>query len=415
MPFTYNTVGVSGYSGAQSTSFAATYANSFTPGQAIYRSTGGYALAQANAISSCDVIGIVQSANSTSFTAVTNGNITGLTGLTDATEYYLSDQTAGLLTTVPPSANGSIIKPLMISTGTSTGVVLEYPGVQIGATNYGTSGYVAKWTTNQSIGNSIVQDNGIGITINGGSSAIGNLTGGNFPVPGVYSGIEGGYGCVEVVGTSALGALVDFSIPNIDNIARIIAFAPSNSMTLGIAAATGGVAIVSSGNVGIGNLGGFGAFSVPSPNAVPSTLTVAGTISAQGWVNEMTVTEYTTVSAAAPGSTIQFDTLTQSVLLYTSNVVNNWTLNVRGNSTTPLSSILNVGQTITLTLMTSAAGSGFYQTGMTIDGATATAKWQGGTAPSSGDTSAMDIYSYSITRVSATPSYVVLASVAKFA
>ena len=146
-----------------------------------------------------------------------------------------------------------------------------------------------------------------------------------------------------------------------------------------------------------------------------TSLTVAGTISAQGWVSEAAVTEYTTVSAAAPGATIQFDTLTQSVLLYTSNVVNNWTLNVRGNSTTPLSSVLNTGQTITLTLMTSAAGSGYYQTGMTVDGATVTARWQGGTAPSSGDTFAFDVYSYSITKVSATPSYVVLASVAKFA
>jgi hypothetical protein len=323
-PFSYNFAGISGFSGfsgASNGSITATYNNTFTPGQAIYRTTGGYALAQANAISSCDVIGIVQTANSTSFAAIANGTITGLTGLVDATEYYLSDQTAGLLTSTAPSANGSIIKPLLISTSTSTGVVVEYPGVQIGATNSGTSGYLAKWT-GQAIGNSIVQDSGTQVTIGGNLSA---------------------------VGISA------------------------------------------------------------------TNLTVAGTISAQGWVSEMTVTEYTTVSAAAPGATVQFDTLTQSVLLYTSNVVNNWTLNVRGNSTTPLSSVLNTGQTITLTLMTSAAGSGYYQTGMTIDGATATAKWQGGTAPSSGDTSAFDIYSYSITRVSATPSYVVLASVAKFA
>ena len=338
MAFTYNTVGVSGFSGASNGSITATYSNSFTPGQAIYRNTGGYALAQANAISSCDVLGIIQTANSTSFTAVANGYMNGLTGLVDATEYYLSDSVAGLLTSTAPSANGSIIKPLLISTSTTTGVVVEYPGVQIGATNNGTSGYLAKWTSSQNIGNSIVQDNGTQVTIGGNLSATGN-----FYVLNSY---------------------------------------PSYLSAVGVSA---------------------------------TSLTVAGTISAQGWVNEMTVTEYTTVSAAAPGATIQFDTLTQSVLLYTSNVVNNWTLNVRGNSTTPLSSVLNTGQTITLTLMTSAAGSGYYQTGMTVDGATVTARWQGGTAPSSGDTSAFDVYSYSITKVSTTPSYVVLASVAKFA
>jgi hypothetical protein len=65
--------------------------------------------------------------------------------------------------------------------------------------------------------------------------------------------------------------------------------------------------------------------------------------------------------------------------------------------------------------MTSAASSGFYQTSMTIDSASATARWQGGTAPTSGDTSAIDLYTFSITKVSATPSYIVLASIAKFA
>ena len=342
MAFTYNTVGVSGFSGASNGYITATYSNAFTPGQAIYRNTGGYALAQANAISSCDVLGIIQTANSTSFTAVANGYITGLTGLVDATEYYLSDSVAGLLTSTAPSANGSIIKPLLISTSTTTGVVVEYPGVQIGATNNGTSGYLAKWT-GQAIGNSIVQDNGTQVTIGGNLSATGNSYALNSYALNSYSSY------LSAVGVSA------------------------------------------------------------------TNLTVAGTISAQGWVSEAAVTEYTTVSAAAPGATIQFDTLTQSILLYTSNVVNNWTLNVRGNSTTPLSSVLNTGQTITLTLMTSAAGSGYYQTGMTVDGSTVTAKWQNGSAPSSGDASAMDIYSYSITKVSATPSYVVLASVAKFA
>jgi hypothetical protein len=321
MAFTYNTVGISGFSGASNGSITATYNNTFTPGQAIYRTTGGYALAQANAISSCDVLGIVQTANSTSFTAVANGYITGLTGLVDATEYYLSDQTAGLLTSTAPSANGSIIKPLLISTSTSTGVVVEYPGVQIGATNSGTSGYLAKWT-GQAIGNSIVQDSGTQVTIGGNLSA---------------------------VGISA------------------------------------------------------------------TNLTVAGTISAQGWVSEMTVTEYTTVSAAAPGATVQFDALTQSILYYSNSAVNNWTLNVRGNSTTPLSSVLNVGQTMTIALMVSGGGTGYYQTGMSVDNVSLTAKWQGGSAPTSGDTSATDIYTFSILKTSATPSYIVFGSVAKFA
>ena len=42
MAFTYNTVGVSGFSGASNGSITATYSSAFTPGQAIYRNTGSY-------------------------------------------------------------------------------------------------------------------------------------------------------------------------------------------------------------------------------------------------------------------------------------------------------------------------------------------------------------------------------------
>ena len=342
---TYSTIGVSGYSGFTGAAglpgtslLYATQSNSFSAGQAIYRTAGSYVLAQANAVSSSDVVGIIQNVTSTALTAVINGNISGLTGLVDGAEYWLSDTTAGALVSAQPTATGSVIKPLLIATGTSTGVVVEYPGALIGSTNYGTSGYIAKWTGAQNIGNSLLTDNGSTVTVAGNLSVTGNL----------------------------------YTLNSY----------PSYLSAVGISA---------------------------------TNLTVAGTMSAQGWVNEMTVTEYTTLSAAAPGTTIQFDTLTQSILYYSNSATNNWTLNVRGNSTTPLSSVLNVGQTMTIALMVSGGGTGYYQTGMSIDSVALTAKWQGGTAPTSGDTSATDIYTFSILRTSVTPSYIVFGSVSKFA
>ena len=347
-PFTYNSIGLpgvsgysgyTGFSGAASTAvFTATYNNTFSPGQAIYKISGGYALAQANAVSSCDVLGIVQTANPTSFTAVTFGTITSLSGLTDGTGYFLSDTTAGALISAQPAATGSVIKPLLIATSTSTGVVVEYPGALIGSTNFGVSGYYGKWTGAQNLGTGLITDNGTTVIIGGNLSATGNFY-----------------------------ALNSY---------------PSYLSAVGISA---------------------------------TNLTVSGTISANGWVNEMAVTEYTTVSAAAPGATVQFDTLTQSILYYSNSAVNNWTLNVRGNSTTPLSSLLNVGQTMTLALIVSGGSTAYYQTGMSIDSVALTAKWQNGTAPSSGDTSALDIYSFSILKTSVTPSYIVFGSVSKFA
>ena len=166
--------GFSGFSGINQTLVTFVSANTFTAGQAIYRASGSFALAQANSNTTSDILGVVQSATSTQFTIVANGYITGLTGLTDSYQYYLSDTTPGALTTNPPSATGSVIKPVLIAIGSTAGVVVEYPGAIIG-TNAGTSGYVAKWTSGSSQGNSIIQDNGTTVTITGNLSATGPL------------------------------------------------------------------------------------------------------------------------------------------------------------------------------------------------------------------------------------------------
>jgi len=179
-PFTYSTVGFSGFSGYAGTSlYTAVYNNSFSPGQVIYRTSGGYALAQANSAATSDAIGVVQSANATSFTAVINGVVTGLSGLTDSYQYYLSDTVPGLLTTTVPTAVGSVIKPMLIATGAASGIVVEFAGAVIGSST-GTSGYHAKWTSGSSLGNSLVQETSSTVTINGNLSATGSVNGSGF-------------------------------------------------------------------------------------------------------------------------------------------------------------------------------------------------------------------------------------------
>ena len=170
--------GFSGYSGINQTLVTFTAANTFTTGQAIYKTSGGYALAQANSVNTSDIIGVVISASSTQFTYVANGYTTGFTGLTDGAQYYLSDITAGLVTTTMPTAGGSVIKPVMIAIGTTAAQIVEYPGALIGSSNNGTSGYYAKWTSTQSIGNGILSDNGATLTVTGNLSATGSIIGG---------------------------------------------------------------------------------------------------------------------------------------------------------------------------------------------------------------------------------------------
>jgi len=125
--------------------------------------------------------------------------------------------------------------------------------------------------------------------------------------------------------------------------------------------------------------------------------------------------ERTTVSATAATGTINFDAVTQSVLYYTTNASANWTLNVRGSSSATLSSMLAVGDAITVVFLNTNGATAYYPTVYQIDGAAVTPKWQGGTAPSSGNASSIDSYSLTIIKTAATPTYTVLGSQTKFA
>jgi len=117
--------------------------------------------------------------------------------------------------------------------------------------------------------------------------------------------------------------------------------------------------------------------------------------------------ERTTVSATAAATTVNFDASTQGVLYYTSNATANWTLNVRGTSGTTLSSILAVGDAITVNFLVTNGSTAYYQTAFNIDGTAVTPKYSGGTAPASGNASSVDIYTYTIIKTAVTPTYTV--------
>jgi hypothetical protein len=125
--------------------------------------------------------------------------------------------------------------------------------------------------------------------------------------------------------------------------------------------------------------------------------------------------ERTTVSATAATGTINFDAVTQGVLYYTTNATGNATLNFRGNSGTTLSSLLAVGDSISLTFLQTNGSTAYYPTTFQIDSSAVTPKWQGGSAPSSGNASSIDAYTFAIVKTAATPTYVVLASQTRFA
>jgi microcystin-dependent protein len=89
-------------------------------------STDKYVLAKANNQNNGNFVGVVETIETDGFTIVYSGEIslpdslmTTISGATGAFILYLSDTNAGKLTTVAPSAPGSVIKPVVIMSGTA--------------------------------------------------------------------------------------------------------------------------------------------------------------------------------------------------------------------------------------------------------------------------------------------------------
>ena len=124
--------------------------------------------------------------------------------------------------------------------------------------------------------------------------------------------------------------------------------------------------------------------------------------------------EFMTISATAATGTINFDTITQSILYYTSNSSANFTLNFRGDSGTLLNALMSTGSSITLVFMNTNGSTAYYPTAITIDGNAVTPKIQGGTAITSGNASSIDSYSITIIKT-ANATFTVLEAQTKFA
>lgn len=119
------------------------------------------------------------------------------------------------------------------------------------------------------------------------------------------------------------------------------------------------------------------------------------------------------VVASAATGTINFDIGTASIWYYTSNATANHTLNFRYNSTTTLNSMLAVGDAITVVWMNTNGTTAYYPNVIQIDGSTVTPKVPA--AISAGNASSIDVYSFTIIKTAATPTYTVLETQTKFA
>ena len=71
------------------------------------------------------------------------------------------------------------------------------------------------------------------------------------------------------------------------------------------------------------------------------------------------------------------------------------TPNIRFSSSVTLNDVMQIGESIAVTIITTAAAAA-YSADLTIDGAAVTENWVGGSAPSDGGSSGVDIHAYTI-------------------
>lgn len=124
--------------------------------------------------------------------------------------------------------------------------------------------------------------------------------------------------------------------------------------------------------------------------------------------------ESANVTATAPVANVNIDLSTRAIQYWTSNAANNFTLNFRANSSVSLNTMMTTGNTITTAVMVTNGSPAYYPSAVQIDGTGQTIKWQNGSAVSAGNTSALDIYTFTILKTGSA-TYTVLGTQTKFA
>jgi hypothetical protein len=92
----------------------------------------------------------------------------------------------------------------------------------------------------------------------------------------------------------------------------------------------------------------------------------------------------------------------------------NGTLNITYASGTTLNTAMATGQAITFSLLITNT-TAYYVNAVQVDGSAVTPKWTGGTAPSAGNASSVDVYSFTILKTGSAAFTVLAAGPVKYA
>ena len=124
--------------------------------------------------------------------------------------------------------------------------------------------------------------------------------------------------------------------------------------------------------------------------------------------------EKVTIAATGTTGVTNFDVITQAVLYHTTNAAGNFTVNLRGDGSNTLNSIMDTGESVTVAFLVTNGGTPYYQSAFTIDGSSVTPEYQGGSAPSEGNANSVDVYTYTVVKTG-DAAFTVFASQTQFA
>lgn len=140
-----------------------------------------------------------------------------------------------------------------------------------------------------------------------------------------------------------------------------------------------------------------------------TSLNVNGNLFTTGTTTVQQAKEKVTISSNAATGTVNFDVLDQAILYITANASNNFTLNIRGNSTTTLNNVMSNSQSLTIAFLNTNGATPYYANVIQIDSSNITPKYVLNYTPTSGTSTGIDQYIYNIIKTG-TNTYTVLGS-----
>ena len=144
-------------------------------------------------------------------------------------------------------------------------------------------------------------------------------------------------------------------------------------------------------------------------------INITGNLLAQGNVTVQRAFEVFTPNATGSTGTVDFDVLTQSIINKTANATANCTVNIRGNSSVTLDTMLPTNNSVTVAYLNKVGGTAYIVNAVTIDGTSVTPQYVTGATPTTGTrlTNCTQSYTYTLLKTAAN-TYTVLGSFTEY-